>query len=416
MGVHDLWYLTKDKKGSDGERLKSASYGRGKRWRVRYTDATGEEHNRLFSRKADAEAFDAACRTGAAPETKLDQGERNVTFPAYADRWRTARNITWGLETRRRIEGNVPLHLNPAFPGTFRAVTQTDVLLWLTGKLADGVEQSSVRLYFELFDTICAAAVLDGVLELNPCAGIKISQVFRGLSRAPKWVPNEDQVLKLFDVVPDRYQALLWLGAGEGVRISEALGMEDGPRCVDPEHEELHVVQQLGYAPSEYDGGFHLRLPKGVKVFDPAGGPVDLDPVVAKAVDWHRREYPAVEVEMLDLTPGRPIRRRVPLLFTTVHGNPFTDRTWSAEWVKWRRLAGWPEDPNNSGFRALRHFFATTLIRNHVDPKDVQRALRHSTLQITLETYVHWWPRAERRKSILGEVLKTAVGDRWELS
>ena len=111
---------------------------------------------------------------------------------------------------------------------------------------------------------------------------------------------------------------------------------------------------------------------------------------------------------------GRPVRRTVPLLFTTVHGNPFTDRTWSAEWVKWRRAAGWPEE--HGGFHALRHFFATTLITNHADPKEVQRALRHSTLQITLETYVRFWPRRERRRGVVGEVLKSAAAGRWDLT
>jgi integrase len=317
------------------------------------------------------------------------------------------------LETRGRIESNVRVHLKPAFPGVFRAVTQTDVLMWLTRSLADGIAPSSVRLYFELFDAICAAAVVGGAISANPCDGIKLGQVFRGLTRAPKWVPDDQQVMRLFAVVPERYHVVLLLGAGEGLRIGEALGVEDGPRCVELEHGELHVVQQLGYAPSEYEGGFHLRLPKGVRTFDPAAATVDLDPMVAAGMAWHRREYPPVEVEMLDLTSGRPVRRCVPLLVTTTHGNPFTDRTWSGEWVKWRRAAGWPEDPNHSGFHALRHYFATKLIVERVDPKDVQRALRHASLQLTLETYVHFWPRAERRRGIVGEALRPIAAGRW---
>jgi len=34
------------------------------------------------------------------------------------------------------------------------------------------------------------------------------AQVFRGLCRAPKWVPDESDVLRLFDAVPDRYHGL----------------------------------------------------------------------------------------------------------------------------------------------------------------------------------------------------------------
>lgn len=411
MGVHDIWY--KSTKGPNGERIKAAKYGRGKRWRVRYTDASGEPQEQMFERKRDAEKFDSDVRSGTAPEVRLDHAERNVTFPAYADRWRQARNITWVIDTRSRIESNLRLHLKPAFPGVARAITQTDVLQWLSRYLEAGLAMSSVRLYFELFDTVMAAAVLDGAIEFNPCDGIKLSQVFRGLTRAPKWVPDDRQVMRLFEVVPERYHIALLLGAGEGLRIGEALGMEDGPRCVELEHGELHVVQQLCYAPSEYDGGFHLRLPKCVQTFDPASATVDLDPMVAAAWQWHRREYPPVEVDMLDLTSGRPVRRSVPLLITTTHKNPFTDKTWSSEWVKWRRLAGWPEDRNHSGFHALRHYFATKLIKEHVDPKDVQRALRHGTLALTLETYVHFWPRAERRRGVVGEALKPIIAGRW---
>jgi integrase len=415
VGVHDLWYRTK--KDENKKPVRSASYGRGKRWRVRYTDVAGETHNKLFDRKTDAEEFDAACRAGTAPEVGRAQGEKNTTFGAYAERWRQARVITWALETRTRIESNLRLHLIPAFGSrALRSITQTDVLMWLAERLAAGIAQSSLRLYFELFDAVMSSAVRDKVITDNPCDGIKLSQVFRGLSRAPKWVPDQDDVLRLFDVVPERYHVLLWLGAGAGLRIGEAHGFEVGQRCLDTENEELHVIQQLRYAPREYEGGYCLTLPKGVRTFDPAAGTVDLDPMVAAAIEWHCKKFPPVGIEMLDITSGRPVRRKVPLLVTTTFGNPFTDRTWSAEWMKWRRAAGWPEDSQHSGFHALRHYFATTLIRNHTDPKEVQRALRHSTLSITLETYVHFWPRRERRRGIVGETLKSAAGNRWSVA
>jgi integrase len=374
---------------------------------VRYVDATGETRDKLFQRKADADAFDLAARAGTAPEVKLDQGERHTAFAVYAERWRVARNIGWAVETRRRVESNLRLRLVPEFGNRMlRSITQTDVLLWLAQRLAAGAEQSSLRLYFELFDAVMAGAVTDKAIEDNPCDGIKLSQVFRGLTRAPQWVPDESDVLRLFDAVPERYHGLLWLGAGEGLRISEALSFEEGTRCLDEANDELHVVQQLRYSAKEY-GGFCLTKPKGG-----SSGTVDLDPAVASALRRHVHDFPPVDVEMPDITSGRQVRRLVPLLFTTTRGNPFTDRTWSAEWIKWRERAGWPK--KHGGFHALRHFFATTLITNHADPKEVQRALRHSTLQITLETYVHFWPRRERRRGVVGDVLNRAAADRAE--
>jgi integrase len=100
-----------------------------------------------------------------------------------------------------------------------------------------------------------------------------------------------------------------------------------------------------------------------------------VDKVVKDMIAEHVRLYPPVEVEMIDITSGEPVRRLVPLLITTRQGNPLTDRTWSRERVGWRDAARWPKE--HGGFHALRHFFATTLItweacfrlRRHVDER-----------------------------------------------
>jgi hypothetical protein len=65
-------------------------------------------------------------------------------------------------------------------------------------------------------------------------------------------VPTEREVLALIAAVPARYRAAIWVGAGRGLRYVEMLGLEHGPRCVDADHDDLHVVQQLRYSPKEY--------------------------------------------------------------------------------------------------------------------------------------------------------------------
>jgi hypothetical protein len=37
---------------------------------------------------------------------------------------------------------------------------------------------------------------------------------------------------------------------------------------------------------------------------------------------------------------------------------------------------------------------------------------RHSSLRITLETYVHWWPKRDRRRNIISSALRAAAADR----
>jgi hypothetical protein len=161
---------------------------------------------------------------------------------------------------------------------------------------------------------------------------VRLSAILRGFSRAPKWVPTDEDMLALVDVVPDRYQAAIWCGAGEGLRLGEVLGLEDGVRRIDRPRQELHVVQQLRFHKSQY-GGFYLAPPKAGSV-----GDVDLDDHVALVLAEHVRKYPPALVELPDITAGtpdpgkQPKRRIAPLLFTDEQGRPIHDQRWSDLW------------------------------------------------------------------------------------
>ncbi|MEV5694204.1 tyrosine-type recombinase/integrase [Micromonospora globbae] len=408
MAVDDRWYLKK--RGPDGKRLRSERYGRGKRWRVRYEDANGEPRERLFERKDDAEAFDARARAGLAEETRVDQGERRTSFREYAERWRVSRQIGQALDYQRHTESRLRHHHYPHFGDRpIRGITVTDVLEWIAKLLQANVAQSSVKTYFDLLNNIMNSAVADKVIPDNPCKSIRLFAILRGFSRAPKWVPTDDDVLALVDVVPDEYQAAIWAGAGEGMRLGEVLGLEDSARCIDPDRQEVHVVQQLRFHKASY-GGFYLAPPKAGSV-----GDVDLDDYVAAVFAEHVRKYPPVLVELPDITAGTPDpgkdpkRRLVPLLFTDDYGRPIHDQRWSDLWQVWRKAAGWPDEGT---FHSLRHYFATRLITSGADPTDVQNALRHSSLRITLETYVHWWPKKDRRRNIVSSALRDARAKR----
>ncbi|MEW2441370.1 tyrosine-type recombinase/integrase [Micromonospora marina] len=405
MPIDDLWFLKK--RDPDTKKpLPSKRHGRGKRWRVRYADADNNDRERLFDLKRDAETFDLACRSGVAPEVLVKRAEAELTFGEYAQRWREARESGWSTETRRRIPQNLRKHLLPAFgEKAIRSITLTDVLSWLGRLLDKQTPKSSVSLYFGLFKTIMNAAVVDKAIPDNPCNGVKLAQILRGLSRAPKWVPTGDQVLKLVEVVPRRFRAAIWLGAGEGLRLGEVLGMEAGSRCADYEHGELHVVQQLRHSP-EHFGGFYLSPPKSGST-----GTVDLDAVVAEELTAHLNEVGPVEFELPDITTGERLIRPVAVLFTSARGRLLTDTYWSELWADWRQAAEWPKEGT---FHSLRHFFATTLMSNGVEPQEVQKALRHANLRITLETYVHWLPKKDRPRGLVGSLLRQADGESSE--
>ncbi|MEU7903003.1 site-specific integrase [Actinoplanes sp. NPDC049118] len=408
MPIDDLWYLKE--RGPDKKRLKSRRYGRGKRWRVRYIDAAGGSRERLFDRKTDAEAFDLEARTGAAPETQLNQADQRTTYREYAERWRLSRSVGQALDYQRHLDSRLRHHHYPHFGDRpIRSLNVTDILEWIAKLIAGNAAQLSIRTYFDVFNNVMNAALADKVILHNPCQSIKISTILRGLSLAPKWVPTTDQVVALLDVVPPNFRLAILLGAGEGTRLGEVLGMEAGDRCVDDESGVVHVVQQLRFHRSHY-GGFYLAPPKSGSV-----GDVDLDDAVSAAYADHVRDYPPVAVDLVDITrgtpdPGKPPTRRVVrLLFTDDQGRPIHDQAWARLWRVWRDAAGWPV---GATFHSLRHYFATLLIASGADPVDVQKALRHAGLRTTLETYVHWWPKKNRRRNVVGSAL---AGARREL-
>jgi integrase len=60
---------------------------------------------------------------------------------------------------------------------------------------------------------------------------------------------------------------------------------------------------------------------------------------------------------------------------------------------------------------ALRHFYASGLIRAGCDVVTVQRALGHSSAAITLTTYSHLWPDAnDRTRKAAGELVEASLG------
>lgn len=399
MPVDDRWHLAR--RGPGGERVRSQRYGQGKRYRVRFEDASGKPRERMFQLKRDADAFDLACRAGQAPAVRAESTRQ--TFREYAERWRTSRLIAQSLDYQRHTDSRLRNQIYPVLGGRpIARITVTEVMEWIGTLLRNEAAQSSVRTYFDLLNLIMGSAMTDKVIPDNPCSSIRLSAVLKGLSRSPKWVPNDEQVLALLNAVPDRFRAAIWLGAGQGMRIGEVLGTELGTRCVDHLHRTVHVIQQLRFHKAEY-GGFYLAPPKSGSV-----GDVDLDDEVGFVLAEHVRKYPAAMVELPDITKGTPetgqapLRRPIELLFTTEQGRPVSDRIWARWWSGWRRSAGWPEAGT---FHSLRHYFATTLITQGVEPTDVQKALRHASLRITLETYVHWWPKHDRRRNIISGVL-----------
>jgi integrase len=78
------------------------------------------------------------------------------------------------------------------------------------------------------------------------------------------------------------------------------------------------------------------------------------------------------------------------LVFPNQTGKPMNgSNLYNRDWKSLLKRAGLP---HSFTFHTLRHTFATTLLRQNVNPKIVQEALGHATVTQTMDTYSHVMP------------------------
>jgi integrase len=225
---------------------------------------------------------------------------------------------------------------------------------------------ATVEVIYTWVATIFSAAVHDRVIPVTPCMKIKRPPVVQ-----KKVEPlGIETVWKLVNAVPDRYRAMIVLGAGTGVRISEGLGLTNDR--VDWLRRTVTIDRQL------------LRIRSGSS------------PEFGKLKDRNNRPrtipLPDFVVEELSGHVSRFGLGPEGLIFTGPRGGPIRRVTFSDVW----RSAAEPLGiDRGEGFHQLRHFYASLLIESGQSVKTIQDRLGHHSAAMTLDVYGHLWPEGE---------------------
>lgn len=390
MAVDDLWYRSA-RDPQTGERLPSARHGRGKRWRVRYADDSGKPCTQAFDRKIDADQFDAGVRTDVARGLYIDPALGKETVESYAERWRQAQ--VYRGSTAVGAESAFRLHINPVLgKRPLSSVRTSHVQAWVKGL---DVGPSTVRVIYGFLSVMFTSAVQDRAVAVTPCQNVTLPE----LPHAEHLILTPDQVHALAEAMPDRWRAMVYIGAGCGLRSGEVMGLER--KHIDFMRREIHVEQQL----IVYSGRKpHLTPPKSRT----SRRVVEMPQVVADALARHYAEFPPVPVAVEDDTDPRHKRRvrEAELVFTNSAGRPIYRNNLTKHWANAARDLGLPP---KTGFHALRHYFATLLIFAGANVKTVQLALGHHSPTMTLDTYIGLWPdQLDRTRTLVDQALGTS--------
>ena len=190
-----------------------------RRWQARYRDPDGRQRSRTFTRKLDAQRWLTTLESAKLTGGYVDPRAGRITFRDYAEDWRSRQ--LWRESTAARVESDLRVHLYPALGSMPLAAVRPSDLDVLVKMLAGKLAPSTVEGVYRLAATVFKSAIRDRIITTTPCLDVKLPEKPRR-----EVVPlTVEQVAELADIVPARYRSLIVLGAGCGLRLSEAVGV-----------------------------------------------------------------------------------------------------------------------------------------------------------------------------------------------
>lgn len=388
--VHDNWHVERTRPDGARVRQRSARYGRGKRWVVRWRDQDDSLHKRFFDRKTDAEQEASRIESDLARRTYLDPRAGEITFHRYAERWLDGQFAD--PNTAYQVRARLRLHVHPVLGHlAMQVVTPSDIRHWLRGLT---MARSYQRTIFANVSQIFTAAVADEIIARNPCRSPTVRKPVPDPARIVPW--TTEQVAAVHSALPDRYAVLVPLAAGVGLRQGEILGLS--PDDVDHRRGILTVRRQVKLTPGNRP---YLALPKGRKIRT-----VPLPDTVAAALHAHLQRHPARTLTLpWDGIAGPP--QDVALVLTTREYKPVNRHYFNARIWKPALAANGIPTTRDNGCHALRHYYASVLLDGGESIKTVSERLGHADPGFTLRTYTHLLPHGDdRTRSIIDTALQ----------
>ncbi|MFE1295508.1 tyrosine-type recombinase/integrase [Streptomyces sp. NPDC058731] len=393
--IQDRWYKTET--GPDGKpvRVRTERYGTGMRYRARYIGPDGTEKSKSFPdrQKRLAEKWLTDIASDMSRGQYIDPRAARITFKSYAEKWLETHHIDPAsqvvVEQRLRLHAFRLIGSRPL--DSFRPEHIRGLVSALENDPA--VSGGYARNIYGDVRAVLSAAVDDGLLPRNPCAAKSVRPPAAEQRRVVPWLPAQVHAVRA--ALPHRYQTMVDVGAGCGLRQGEIVGLAED--ALDFDGGLIRVVRQV-------------KLIRGKAVFAPPKcnkeRDVPLPPSVAEALRAHMDTFKPVEITLPWRKPDGP-KISARLLFTNTAGglvwrSNFNIQEWKPALASAGLIAEAGEDgkyqsAREHGMHALRHFYASVLLDAGESIKAVSEYLGHSDPGLTLRVYAHLMPSSQER-------------------
>jgi integrase len=343
------------------------------KWRARYRDANGKQHARHFARKVDAQRWLDEVTASVVTGQYVDPNAGRVTFREYAEQRRVVQ--VHRPTSAAHVETMLRRHAYPSFGDRpIATILPSEVQAWVkllgtpdvSAKRA-GLAPATIGVVHSI--VIMRSAFRDRRIVSNPCDGTRLPKIERR-----RLMPLATaQVEALRQAVPDDLKALAIFTAGTGLRQGEAFGLTRDRLRLLGRNPVVIVDRQLLTRPGRRTEFGPLKTNASYRT-------VPLPQSVVIALNEHigSRDIP---------DEG---------LVFTLDGEPITRQSFGRVWRPAARSVGLTA-ATGTGMHALRHYYASLLIRFGESVKTVQARLGHASAAETLDTYSHLWPDSDDR-------------------
>ena len=359
-------------------------------WTVRYREPGGRQgskREKSFRLKREADAFAIKVESDKNEGVFLDPNRGQLPVKAWAADWLSRHVVS--ESTQRNYQGFIDNHLIPSMGRkTILGVTSADVRK-LQADMAKTLAASTVNDRMNCLRAMMRTAVSEKRIPESPCTDVKPLKT--GTTEVdPDEIPTLAEVNAIAAAMSPQYRLSVWLMAGAGLRISEALGFS--AECKRDGFVRLR--RQISSKANQESCRTRLVPLKHRTADEYRDVPIPL--FLADDIAAHVDEWGTVTVEGLEVLFSPRDRGK---------GYMPTASTFGYHWRKALAAAGL----ESSGYtpHSLRHFFASTALAGGIPLLEVSRWLGHRSIKITADTYGHLTADApERCRQIMQDALR----------
>jgi hypothetical protein len=244
-----------------------------RRYRARFRDAGGRQHEKRFKRRVDAQQWLDEQTSALVTQTWTAPERGRIAVEAWAER-RLAAQTGLKPSTSYRYRSLLRSQILPRWGRHGLAdVSHADVAAWVANMSARGLAPATVRQAHRVFALVLMLAVRDGRIPRNPATGVPLPRALRG---EPRFL-TRDQVEQLAGAAGE-YRDVVRLLAYTGLRFGEMAALR--VRRIDFLRKRLIVAESA----TEVGGVVEFGTPRLTnEIVGGAGGARTHDPGIMSA-------------------------------------------------------------------------------------------------------------------------------------